>query len=329
MSSSGLHIQYEFIKPSIITDPSGNPIGLVKDNDAIIFFNFRIDRPRQLTATFIIKDFNEKSLSLEFDPYLEKYAKTNIPEKPVYYQKLFKRDLFLNNLYFTTMTKYSKSLVEAGAKVAYPPEVINFPLGKAISAKGFKQLRVSESEKERFVTFYFNGQNEAPYKGEERLIVTSPNVPTYDLKPEMFARELTERTLNAIKQNEYKFILINFCNPDMVGHTGNIGPAAKACEVVDECIGKITNFCLAYGGTLLITADHGNVEEMINLHTGQIDTEHSINYVPFIAVSKSFTGKNQVLPEGILADIAPTVLSLLDIEPPSSMTGRNLLESVV
>ena len=203
------------------------------------------------------------------------------------------------------------------------------PLGRIISEAGLRQLRMSESEKERFVTFYFNGQREAPFSQEERIIVPSPNVPTYDQKPEMSAYEVTEKLLEILRSREhYSFILINFANADMVGHTGNIGPAVKACEVVDECLGKIANFILAYGGTLIVTADHGNAEEMINLHTGQIDTEHNSNSVPFIAVSKRLLGKAQTLSAGILGDIAPTVLALLALEMPGEMTGRNLLKDV-
>ena len=227
------------------------------------------------------------------------------------------------------MTEYAKPLVKEGAKVAFPPEPVKLPLGAVISSHNLLQLRLSESEKERFVTFYFNGQQESPFPGEDRLIIQSPKVPTYDQKPEMSAREITETLLEKLRQGtDYSFILVNLANPDMVGHTGNIGPSVAACEVVDECVGKISNFITAYGGTLLITADHGNVEEMINLHTGQIDTEHSINSVPFIAVSSDLLGKAQTLPLGILADVAPTVLKLLNLPQPSNMTGRNLLEAI-
>ena len=186
---------------------------------------------------------------------------------------------------------------------------------------------MAESEKERFVTFYFNGQFESPFPGEDRLITPSPAVATYDAKPEMSANEQTEQLIAQMKDgNDYSFVLINYANPDMVGHTGNIGPAVKACEVVDQCVGKIANFVSAYGGTLVIIADHGNVEEMINAHTGEIDTEHSTNVVPFIVVSKEFLGKPQTLPSGILADVAPTILALLGIPKSQNMTGRNLLE---
>jgi len=227
------------------------------------------------------------------------------------------------------MTEYAKPLAAAGVKVAFPPEIVEMPLGRVISEHNLKQLRMSESEKERFVTFYFNGQQESAMQGEDRDIVSSPKVPTYDLKPEMSARELTARLLDRLRNSmDYSFILVNFANPDMVGHTGNIGAAAKACEVTDECVGKIGDFILAYGGTLLITADHGNVEEMINSQTGEIDTEHNANPVPFVVISKDLIGRAQTLPSGILADVAPTVLNLMGITPPSAMSGRNLLESL-
>jgi 2,3-bisphosphoglycerate-independent phosphoglycerate mutase len=317
----------EFIQPALMTNPQGQPLCLIKDNDSVIFFNFRIDRPRQLTASFIVQDFTE--IALEFDPYLEKYEKTHLPAKVRDSRKLFSRGEPLKNLYFVSMTEYSKSLVEAGAKVAFPPERVDMPLGRIISENNLRQLRAAESEKERFVTFYFNGQRESPFPGEERLIIPSPAVPTYDQQPEMSARELTNSVLTKLKNTpDYTFVLINFANPDMVGHTGNIGAAVKACEVADECIGKLANFVLAYQGTLLVTADHGNVEEMINSQTGEINTEHSTNPVPFIAISNDYVDKHQTLMTGILADIAPTVLALLSITPPSAMTGRNLLTNL-
>lgn len=321
----------EFIEPSILTDPSGKPISLITDNDSVVFFNFRIDRPRQLTAAFIVNEFNDQSVSLDFDPYLERYEKTHIISKVQGYQKVFNRGFPLKNLYFVTMTEYSRSLTQAGALVAFPPEKIENPIGRVISDQGLRQLRVAESEKERFVTYYFNGLRENPFPQEDRLIIPSPNVPTYDQKPEMSAYELTDKLMKKMADPSYKysFILVNFANADMVGHTGNIGPSVKACEVVDECVGKISNFVLAYGGNLLITADHGNVEEMINLHTGQIDTEHSTNPVPFIVVSKELLGKSMTLQSGILADIAPTILSLLKIPIPGVMSGRNLLQEVM
>lgn len=318
----------EFIEPSLITDKNGEPISLIKDNDGVIFFNFRVDRPRQLTAAFIVDDFTDSSLALDFDPYLERYEKTHLVSRISSYQKVFPRKVKLKNLFFCTMTEYSKSLVENGARVIFPPEIVEVPLGRVISDSSLRQLRISESEKERFVTFYFNGQRENPFIGEERVIIPSPNVPTYDLKPEMSAYEITEAVLNGLKSGNYHFILVNYANADMVGHTGSIGPAVRACEVIDECVGKIANFILGFGGYLLITADHGNAEEMINPKTGQVDTEHSTFPVPFIAVSKNFLGKSVVLESGILADVAPTVLYLLGITPPEAMIGKNLLRSL-
>lgn len=321
----------EFIEPAIITDNSGKPLTTIKDNDAVIFFNFRIDRPRQLSRAFCFQDFSKALTTFSFDPFQVKYSKKHVnlppPAVPV---TPFERPARLNNLYFVTMTEYEKELVAEGAKVAYPPETVDMPLGRVISENGFKQLRASESEKERFVTFYFNGQQELPMELEDRLIVPSPKVATYDLKPEMSSIQLTDEVLNKIKTSpDYKFILINYACPDMVGHTGNIGAAVKACQTVDECMARLANFVLAYDGALVITADHGNVEEMIDAQSGQIETEHSRNPVPIIIIAKDFLGRSQTITSGILADVAPTILGLLGISIPSQMTGRNLLENVV
>lgn len=319
----------EFIEPSVITKSDGTPIAIIKDNDSVVFFNFRIDRPRQLSRAFVYQDFTKANVLSGFDPYQEKYVKTHLQVIPKGATEPFERGQKLNNLYFATMTEYSKSITDSGAKVAFPPENVEVPLGRVISEAGFRQLRVAESEKERFVTFYFNGQREAPFEGEDRIIIPSPKIATYDLKPEMSARETTEAIIKRLEEgNNYKFILINYANPDMVGHTGNIGSAVKACEVVDECVGKLASWIQAYGGTMFITADHGNVEVMIDQHSGQIETEHDTSPVPFIAISKRLIGKPQVLPSGILADIGPTVLKTLGLEVPSSMTGRNLLDSL-
>lgn len=319
----------EFIEPSIITNSEGTPITWIKNGDAVIFFNFRIDRPRQLSRAFIFKDFTKANLDFGYDPYLVKYAKKHEVElHPV--QEPFSRGPQLQNLFFAMMTDYGKTLLENGARVAFPPEIVDMPLGRVIAKAKKKQLRVAESEKERFVTFYFNGRQEAAFEGEDRFITSSPKVATYDLKPEMSARELTDSLLAKLREENqlYSFILVNFANPDMVAHTGSIGPAVKACEVVDECVGKITNTVLAYGGSLLITGDHGNAEEMIDAQSGAIETEHSTNPVPFIIVAKEYLGNPLNLPAGILADVGPTVLALLGLPQPTSMTGRNLLESL-
>lgn len=322
----------EFIEPSLITNQNGQPLSLISDNDSVIFFNFRIDRPRQLARAFVFENLNEGDKKESFDPYLVKYAKKHVIDQKINEptHQTFERPEKLKNLYFATMTQYEKTLVEEGTKVVISPEVVDMPLGRVISENGYKQLRASESEKERFVTFYFNGQQEVPMDQEERLIIPSPKIATYDLKPEMSAYELTDAILNKLKtQGEYKFILVNYAPPDMVGHTGNIGSAVKACQVVDECVARLANFCLAYNGALVITADHGNVEEMIESQTGQIETEHSTNPVPLIIIHKDFMGRGEMLPTGMLADVAPTILGLLGLQIPSQMTGRNLLSGTI
>ncbi len=317
----------EFIEPSLIVDSKNKPIGLIEENDSVIFFNFRIDRPRQLTKAFLLKDFTG-SQKEDFDPYLVKYEKKHVHSQPVH-DYAFERGKLLSNLYFVTMTEYEKSIVESGAHVAYPPEVVELPLGRVISEAGLRQLRVSESEKERFVTFYFNGLRENPFVGEERLIVPSPKVATYDLKPEMSALEMTDALLSKLRSDlGFSFVLINYANADMVGHTGNLNSAIEACETLDKCIYKLASFVLATDGILILTADHGNAEEMLNHTTGERDTEHSGNPVPFLVISKSLAGRQNQIQSGVLADVAPTILKLLNLSVPSSMMGRNLLEGI-
>ncbi len=319
----------EFIPPSVVTDAAGNPTTVIKEKDAVVFFNFRIDRPRQLARAFVFDDFSKANISAGFDPYKVKYDKSHLAESQKQVAEPFVRGPKIKDLFFVTMTEYGKPITEAGAKVAFPPETVALPLGSVISEYGYKQLRVCESEKERFVTFYFNGQLETALLGEDRLIIPSPKVATYDLMPEMSAPKVTEALLQRLKDfPDYKFILVNFANADMVGHTGNIGAAVKACKILDDCLGKLASWVLAYDGLMMITADHGNAEEMIEAQTGEIETEHSANPVPFIAISKNLAGRNQTLTSGILADIAPTILKSLRLEVPSSMTGRNLLESL-
>ncbi|MBX4205702.1 2,3-bisphosphoglycerate-independent phosphoglycerate mutase [Candidatus Microgenomates bacterium] len=321
----------EFIEPALMINETGKPITLISANDAVVFFNFRIDRPRQLTRAFVFQDFTKSTqVAAGFDPYAVKYKKTHLiqQENTVAAGEPFTRGAAIPNLYFVTMTEYSKPLVEEGAKVAFPPEIVQMPLGRVISDNALRQLRMCESEKERFVTFYFNGQQEIAFPGEDRLIIPSPKVPMYDQQPQMSAREVTNALLERLQSGEYSLVIVNFANADMVGHTGNIGAAVTACGVVDECLGKISNYVLAYGGTLMITADHGNAEEMINNQTGQIDTEHNPNPVPFIAISKDFLGKGIMLQSGVLADIAPTILKQMGLEIPTSMTGKDLLTAL-
>ncbi|OGM65454.1 phosphoglycerate mutase (2,3-diphosphoglycerate-independent) [Candidatus Woesebacteria bacterium RIFCSPLOWO2_01_FULL_39_14] len=318
----------EFIDPSVITNKDGKPLSVISDNDAVVFFNFRIDRPRQLTKTFVFKDFSKANIVFDYDPYLVKYQKTHISQESPKSQEPFDRGVLPKNLYFVTMTEYGKPITDAGAKPAFPPEIIDMPISGVIATSSLRQLKATESEKERFVTFYFNGIREKEYPLEERVIIPSPKVPTYDQKPEMSAYELTETLLKKLSISDYKFVVVNFPNPDMVGHTGNIGATVKAVEVVDECIGKLSNFILGYGGALIITSDHGNAEELINRDTNEIDTEHSTSRVPFIAISHQLLGKSYKLRTGILSDVAPTILNLLGLPTPTSMTGSNLLSDL-
>ncbi|MBN1168389.1 2,3-bisphosphoglycerate-independent phosphoglycerate mutase [Candidatus Woesebacteria bacterium] len=313
----------EFIFPTLIINDDINE-SLIKDNDSVIFFNFRIDRPRQLSKALISDQQKIEDKHWDFDPHAIKYEKTHIPEyKPS--SKSFNRGEKLKNLYFVMMTEYSKALVESGANVAFPPEKIEDPLSEIVSTQGYKQLKIAESEKERFVTYYFNGQRDKSYPNEDWVIIPSPKVTTYDKKPEMSAYQITDTLLEKLKKEKYFLTVVNYANPDMVGHTGNIGPCVKALEVVDECIGRLSRYVLQNNGFMLITADHGNAEQMISLKDGKVDTEHSTNPVPIILISDYLEGKRGILQEGILADVAPTLLNLLGLTAPDKMTGRNLL----
>lgn len=311
----------EFIQPSIIYE-NNKPLPRIKNNDSLIFFNFRIDRPRQLTKAFILEDFQNGANDEEYDPYAVKYYKKHLPrifktEHP------FRRGKKPEHLYFVTMTEYSQKFHVSA--VAFPPEIVAHPIGEAIAKHGLPQLRLSESEKERFVTYYFNGQREVPFLLEERLIISSPKAATYDLVPEMSVFELTEALIKKLKEKKFYFLVVNIANPDMVAHTGNLEATIKACESVDRCLSELTPVILHQNGTLIITGDHGNAEELINSKTGEMDTEHSTSPVPLIIVNAKLKGKNIILPEGILGDIAPTVLAMMHIEKPPEMKGRNLL----
>ncbi|MDX9892946.1 MAG: 2,3-bisphosphoglycerate-independent phosphoglycerate mutase [Patescibacteria group bacterium] len=293
----------EFI-PAVITR-GGKPVATVNDNDAMIFFNFRADRARQLAAVFAVPGF-------------DKFAKPAV-----------------KNFQLTTFTEYEKDLP---VDVAYPDEDIQLPLAKLFSNLKLKQLHAAETEKYAHVTFFFNGRKEDPFEGEDRILVPSPAVSSYDQKPEMSVNELTAKLLKAIKTNQHHLYIVNFANPDMVGHTGVIPAAVKAVQAVDKAIGQLWDAMSQVGGTLMITADHGNCDEMINLQTGEVSKEHSTNPVPFIVVGEQWKGKSLVsgldsangdlsvlTPSGILADISPTILKLLEIDQPSDMTGSPLV----
>lgn len=324
-SSYARGITDEFLEPALITQEDGSTV-TIAEGDAVIFFNYRIDRPRELTKAFVLDNFEkDANQSLSFDPYAVKYYKTHMPQEEIL-TKPFSRGEKIKNLVFVTMTEYEKNLA---IDIAFPPLKVKIPLGRVISDKGFNQLRITESEKERFVTYYFNGQSEIAFPLEERLIIPSPKVPTYDLKPEMSSNELTQMLLEKMRSQIYRFILVNFPNPDMVGHTGNIQATIAAIKAIDSCLTKIVNEALILNFNVLVTADHGNAEEKINLTTGDISTEHTSNVVPLIIVGSQWQGKAKKLQSGVLADVAPTVLSLMKIEKPSDMTGRNLMEELV
>lgn len=312
----------EFIEPTVLVNEKRKPIARISDGDAVIFYNYRIDRPRQLTKAFVLPDLDKLAVSKSyFDPYAEKYYKKSFVELPTI-QKTFPRKTKLNNLFFVTMTEYERGLP---ATAAFPPVPVNMTLSRVLSEKNLRQLHITETEKERFVTYYFNGQKEGPSPEENWIIIPSPKVATYDLEPAMSAPQITQTVIERINDRLFDFILINFANPDMVGHTGVLTAGITACEVVDGCLGKIINAVLALDGTCIITADHGNVEEMINLVTGGVDTEHSVNPVPFIVVSKEFRGDSRELPTGILADVAPTILKIFGFSKPGEFSGRSLI----
>lgn len=309
----------EFLKPISVVGSDQNP-RVISDNDAVIFYNFRIDRPRELTKAFVLPNFESGISSEGFDPYTVKYEHTHLKNTPS--TQTFRRQKILKNIFFATMTEYERGLP---ASIAYPPQAVEMPLGRMISQRGLKQLRMSETEKERFVTYYFNGLREDSFANEEHVIIPSQRIATYDLAPEMSAREITNTFIDRLNTNLYDFICINFANADMVAHTGNLDATIKACEVVDECVGKIVTAVNLRGGVVIITADHGNAEELINNKTGEIDTEHSTYPVPFYIIGPMFQNKSTMLPSGILADIAPTILKLMDLPKPDSMTGRVLI----
>ncbi|MDF2949264.1 MAG: hypothetical protein K0R07_1293 [Sedimentibacter sp.] len=278
----------EFIKPLLIENEDGN-VATIKDNDAVIFYNFRPDRAREITRALVDEEFN------------------NFNRKKV-------------NVKFVCLTLYDKTI--ENVEIAFKPHFVKNTLGEYLSSKGYKQLRAAETEKYAHVTYFFNGEIEEPFKHEVRILIPSPDVPTYDLKPEMSAFELKNMIIEELEKDMYQVMIINFANPDMVGHTGDIEAAIKAVEAVDKCLGEIVNIIIRADGTALITADHGNCEEMLDPTNLSKLTAHSTNKVPFIVVKSP---KHYKLREGILADIAPTMLELMGLEQPVEMTGQSLI----
>ncbi len=280
----------EFVEPSAVV-PTESPAAYVRDGDSIVFMNFRADRARELTSAFIEPDF--KGFERKRTPKLARFA---------------------------TLTEYN---VTFKVGVAFPPNRLDNMFGAYIAELGLHQLRIAETEKYAHVTFFFNGGIETPYPNEDRILVPSPkDVPTYDLKPEMSAPTVADEIVKAVKSGKYEVIICNFANADMVGHTGNIDAATKAIEAIDAALGRILDATLAVGGELLITADHGNAEEMFDPKTGQPQTAHTTNPVPLI-----YVGRPAVMARtGSLQDIAPTMLRVMGLPVPNEMTGHALVE---
>ena len=278
----------EFVVPTVIYN-GDEPVAKIQDKDSVIFFNFRPDRAREITRTLVDKDFNEFETK--------------------------KLDLF-----FVCFTKYDETL--PNVNIAFKPTVLNNTFGEYISKCGLTQLRIAETEKYAHVTFFFNGGEEKQYKGEDRILVPSPKVETYDLKPEMSAYEVTQKVFEALGRKKYYCLSFNYGNPDMVGHTGNFEAAVKAIDTIDECVGKVIEALEKENGVAIITADHGNAEQMIDYKTGEPHTAHTTNPVPLIL----YGVEGVKLKEGKLADLAPTMLEIMGLEKPKEMTGESLIE---
>ena len=275
----------EFITPTVVDER-----GMVDDGDSIIFFNFRPDRAREISRAFVDKDFQE------------------FATKPI-------------RVHYTCMTQYDATL---NAPVAFPAENLTDTLGEVVSRAGLKQLRIAETEKYAHVTYFFNGGKEEVNPGEDRVLIPSPKVATYDLQPQMSAYEVRDELLARLDSGRYDLVVLNFANPDMVGHTGIYEAAVRAVEVVDGCVGEIVNRILSLGGAVLLTADHGNAEKMQDSDTGQPHTAHTTNPVP-ISLITSDRKRYRLREDGILADVAPTALELMHIPQPEAMTGRTLI----
>jgi 2,3-bisphosphoglycerate-independent phosphoglycerate mutase len=280
----------EFVEPTLIVDDSGRVTGQIGDGDAIIFFNFRPDRARQITRAFTHS------------------APEGFGQPPV-------------DVHFVCMTEYDATL---RGPVAFPPETVRNPIGEVVAKAGLRQLRIAETEKYGHVTYFFNGGREVAFDNEDRALVPSPKVATYDLKPEMSAYEVTDELLRRLSSAEsgYDLVVLNFANPDMVGHTGVLGATETALQVVDACVGRIVDRVRELGGITMITGDHGNAEQMIDEGGGPL-TAHTLNPVHLILVDEQ--RRNEKLRNGIFADVAPTMLHLLGLEVPAEMTGTDLL----
>lgn len=277
----------EFIKPVVHVDEDGKPVGLIKEGDVVVFINFRNDRARELTVAFTQKDMPEHGMK-------------TIP------------------LYYCTMTPYDVEF--KGLKVLFPKENVTNTIGEVLSDNGHTQLRIAETEKYAHVTFFFSGGREEEFKHESRILIPSPKVATYDLKPEMSAFEVKDAVVKEIMEEKHDFICLNFANGDMVGHTGVYEAIEKAIQAVDKCTGEVVKAARDHGYEVLIIADHGNADNAVN-RDGSPNTAHSLNPVPCILVTDRFNS----IKEGILADVAPTILMLMGIDAPKEMTGKSLI----
>jgi 2,3-bisphosphoglycerate-independent phosphoglycerate mutase len=283
----------EFIEPAVIVDDEGKPLAAIQDGDTVIFFNFRADRAREITRALVDKDFSG-------------FERTYWPQ-----------------VNYVCMTQYD---VTIDAPVAFPPQDLTDILGDILARAGKRQLRIAETEKYAHVTFFFNGGVEEPFPGEDRVLIPSPRVATYNLKPEMSAPELTERLLTELDRDVYDVVVVNYANPDMVGHTGVLEAAVQAVKTVDECLMKVAEAVLAKGGAVLITADHGNAEMMYDSGSESPHTAHTTDKVPFILVDEGRKAV-QLRTGGALGDIAPTMLQIMGIGQPAAMTGVSLIET--
>ncbi len=281
----------EFIVPIVITDAQGQPRTKIRDNDAVIFFNFRADRARQMTRALAEPGF---------DRFID-------PDRP--------KDLFM-----VTMTRYDKTF--DWVPYVFGPQSVENILANVFAQYNLRNLRVAETEKYAHVTYFFNGGIEKPFAGEERILVPSPKVPTYDLQPEMSAAGITDTVINAVRKGDFAIIVVNFANPDMVGHSGKLEPTVKAIETVDACLGRLYTELRGKAATWVITADHGNAETMLDPESHQPHTFHTTNPVPFIVASDD--PHLQLRPDGALRDIAPTLLGILGLPAPQDMTGQDL-----
>ena len=294
----------EFIQPTVVVQPDGAPRGLVRDGDSVLFFNFRADRGRELTQLLAFDD----------PPGWDAARYGGLPDVRGPRPQLAS---------YATLTEYDARFTERGLPCAFPPDQPTEILPELVSRAGARQLRCAETEKYAHVTFFFNAGREEPFAGEERILVPSPrDVATYDLKPEMSAEEVTRRLEAAIPS--FGFVLVNYANSDMVGHTGVLPAALKAVAKVDECIGRLWAVASRAGMAMVVTADHGNIEQMIDYQTGEPFTQHTLNPVPVYLCDPSLRGA-RLRQDGILADVAPTLLQMMGLSQPSAMSGKNLI----